>query len=43
MQFARGLSSQARDVLDSNMTAYFNGRLDNHNLYPADKRWVVAG
>jgi Sulfotransferase family len=31
-----------RDVLDAYMTSYFNGWLDNQNLYGDDKRWVTA-
>ena len=31
-----------RDILDLYMTAFFNGWLDNQNLYGEDKRWVTA-
>src|SRR5207253_5548814 len=36
------LSFPTRRSSDLYMTAYFNAWLDNHNLYGADKRWVVA-
>ena len=31
-----------RDILNLYMTAFFNGWLDNQNLYGEDKRWVTA-
>ena len=39
---ARGPVTTQREILDVYMTAYFNGWLDNQNLYGADKRWVTA-
>lgn len=31
-----------RDAFDAYFTAYFNGWLDNQNLYGGERRWVVA-
>ena len=31
-----------RDIFDSYMTAFFNGWLDNHNLYAKPKKYTVA-
>jgi sulfotransferase family protein len=35
-------AARERDVLDAYFTSYFNGWLDNHNLYPGPKKAVVG-